>query len=402
MKISGIIAEYNPFHNGHAYHIKKTREAGAEAVVVVLGGNFTQRGDVSIMPKLLKAKAAIECGADLVIEMPCVYALGAAKDFATGGVKLLNALGCIDALSFGCEAKNLEQLTNTAEAISKLEQEQKLKGIMAQGTGFAGARETMLNESGFQKEASIIKEPNNILAIEYLLALKATNSMIRPFCTERICAAHDEQILDPPIAYEGGICSASQLRKIIGKDVKQASSFMPPPAFNLLSEAIARGRAPIFLYQLEQAILSRLRMFSSADIKNINGVSEGLENRIVYAIRNSASLEDLIACASSKRYTSARIRRILLSSCLGITRRLISSDPPYIRVLASNQKGFEILKTAKPKTTLPVVTRAGLLSSLGQTAAAFSLIEGAAADLYSLAFNPPGKCGLEFTETNFL
>ena len=401
MKISGIIAEYNPFHNGHAFHIEETKKRGADAIVVVLGGNFTQRGDVSILSKLSKARCAIEGGADLVIELPCVYSLGAAKDFALGGVKLLDSMGCIDTLSFGSEEKDLQNLINTANIITDLEKNSLLKPEIIDGAGFAGAREAMLKNACYDQEADIIKKPNNILAIEYLLALKNINSPIQPVSITRSGALHDEILSFDSNLSKGHICSASHLRNIIKNDFEKSAFFMPEKTFEILNEEKEKGRFPIYLNNLEQAIISRMRMISASDIKNINGVSEGLENRIIYAVRNSVSLDDMFSVASSKRYTMSRIRRIVLGACIGVSQKLSHYDPQYIRVLASNKKGFDILKKAKTTSKLPIVTRTARISSISNIAAEMSEVECAAFDLYSLAFSPIGKCGLELTETNF-
>lgn len=392
MKIAGIIAEYNPFHKGHLYQIEKTREMGATHIVCILGGNFTQRGEASSVSKIAKAKMALSCGADLVVELPHAYTISSAPDFALGGVKLLENLGCVDMLSFGSESGNIEELNNLAKLLCDLEGE--LNFGMEQGRGFASARQTLLYEKGYKNEGDIISHPNNILALEYLLALKKIGSKITPVTLSRKGANYDDKVPN-----DTDIASATAIRDIIKNNPSDAEKYMPKGAFLLLKEEVEKGRVPINYNLLNVAILSRLRTLTPEQIEGIMGVSEGLQNRIYKEIRQCTSVEQIVENITTKRYTSSRIRRILISGATGVTKELLEGkETPYIRVLGRNEKGDEILKKAKKTTKNPIVQRGADISMLGQKAAEFFCVECNATDLYSMGFTEMGNCDLEYTE----
>ena len=395
MKITGIIAEYNPFHKGHAYHINRTRQNGTDGIAAVMGGNFTQRGELSFCTKLAKAKAAVAGGVDLVLEMPLAYTVSSAEDFAMGGVKILNALGCVDSLSFGCEEQNFRNLYALAELSENEDYNEKLKSCLASGIGFAAARQKALDQSGHCELSGVLSNPNNILGIEYLSALKKTKSSIIPLPVARVGADHNS--LDT----SGEICSASAIRKTAQTDAEQALSFCPAPSKEILLKEFENGKAPLDFAKIENALLFYLRGLSADYIKGINGVSEGLENRIADAIRASRSFDEAVSLAVTRRYTAARIRRILICSVLGITKELAHKDPPYIRVLAANKRGFEMLKAAKKTSHIPIITKAAQICSLSPAANEFFEVESRAMDLVSLCFRERGKCGLELTENTF-
>lgn len=395
MKITGIIAEYNPFHKGHAYHISRMRESGADGIAAVMGGNFTQRGELSFCTKFAKAKAAVAGGIDLVLEMPLAYTVSSGEDFAMGGIKILNALGCADSLSFGCEEQNFQNLYALAELLENEDYKEKLKSCLASGLGFAAARQKALEQSGHCELSGILSNPNNILGIEYLSALKKTKSSITPLPITRVGADHNS------LNISGKICSASAIRKTALTDAEKALSFCPSPCKKILLKEIEDGKAPLDFAKIENAILFYLRCLSADYIKDINGVSEGLENRIVDAVRTGRSFDETVSLAVTKRYTAARIRRILICSVLGITKELAHKYPPYIRVLAANKRGFEMLKEAKKTAHIPIITKAAKICGLSPAANDFFKVENRAMDLVSLCFRERGKCGLELTENTF-
>ncbi len=392
MKIAGIIAEYNPFHNGHKYQIEKTREMGATHVVCVLGGNFTQRGEVSCISKTAKAKMALLNGADLVVELPHAYTVGSASDFALGGVKLLDNLGCVDMLSFGSESGNVDELKNIANLLCEIDGE--LNSVLEKGKGFAAARQTLLYEKGYKKEGDIISHPNNILALEYLLALKNINSDIAPVTIPRKGANYNDKT---PSCTD--FASATAIRNVMMNNPLDAEKYMPDMAFGILKEEIEKGRTPLNSDVLNVAILSRLRTLTPEQIKNVMGVSEGLHNGIYKEIRRCQSVEQIVENLTTKRYTSSRIRRILISAVTGVTKELLmGKETPYIRVIGRNEKGDEILKKAKQTAKIPIVQRGADIPAIGQKAAEFFRAECLATDLYSMGFAEVGNCDLEYTE----
>lgn len=388
MKITGIIAEYNPFHNGHAYQIAVAKAAGATHIVCVMSGNFTQRGDAAMMDKLARTRCALAAGADLVLELPVVYSLSSAPDFARGAVDTLLAAGCIDALHFGSECGSTEALKEAAAAIELLEAKHRMD---PKTNTPAASRGIALAENGFAKEAALLESPNNLLGIEYLLMLRRRYSHILPETVRRTGAAHDSTHTAE------GVCSASQLRRMLGSDPNAAETYWPAACADIFEEQKKNGRAPVTLKQLEIPLLSRLRMAEPPYLARIAGVSEGLENRLYEAIRAGSSFEEICAAVKTRRYPLSRIRRILLCAAIGITARDAALAPAYVRVLGQNEKGNEVLRVMRQTARLPVIVRASDFEKVSPEGKRLFKLENLAADLYTMAYSPMGACGSEYT-----
>ena len=388
MKIAAVIAEYNPFHLGHEYMLTTVRNMGYDGIIAVMSGNFVQRGDAAISDKRSRAKMAISCGADLVIELPLPYAVASAQKFAQGSVEIIKGCGIVDAIAFGSECGDVELIKTTADIIAN-EIGDELKKQLDKGITFAAAREKAV-ASIDKKTAAILKSPNDTLAVEYVTALG--NSEIKPIAIKRIGAAHDGDAID-------GFASASQIRQmLLSGDIEGAAKYMPTAAAEILKEEIESGNAPVDLKRAENAVISHLRRLSVEDIRNLPDVSEGLENRILDAIRKGTSLDEIISRIKSKRYTMARIRRILLLAYLGVSKKDASVSVPYIRILAANQKGRQILKSMKKSATLPIITRTKEVNTLDKQAVNMFSLEGAAADLYWLMSPTNKPCGKDMTD----
>lgn len=387
MKISGIVSEYNPFHNGHKYHIKKTRENGATHIVAVMSGNFVQRGECAVFEKRSRAACALANGVDLVLELPVAFACAAAQTFARGAVFILDSLGCVDELSFGSECADIHALAEVSENIGTDTIQEALRIGLDAGMTFAAAREAAVRYVLGEK-ADILKSPNDTLAVEYICAIKKLNSSIEPFAVKREGAKHDSK------SQESCFCSASLIREQILSG-KIDSALMP--STEILMDEIINGRAPVDFYKLEKAILFRLRTMSAQEIAQAPDISEGIENRIFNAVRSSSSLEELYAMSKTKRYSHARIRRIVLHSFLGIKALDNSGNPPYIRVLGMNQRGTEILREARSKASLPIIMRAGDAEKLDYRARRTFELECRAADIFTLAMPKPLPCATEQT-----
>ncbi|MDE5584343.1 MAG: nucleotidyltransferase [Ruminococcus sp.] len=379
MKISGIICEYNPFHNGHLHHIRETRRNGATHIVAVMSGNFVQRGDVAVIDKLERARLAVKSGVDLVIELPVQYCLSSAENFATGAVWLLNSLGVVDELSFGSECGDLRRLYN---ALGKIQDvavscHDDIINIMEKGYTYPKALNSVIKGTDPQT-ASVIAEPNNLLAIEYLRSLNKFSSKIKPFTVKRTGAEHDRA------GYLNGITSASDIRQIILRgDISHIRHYMPTIWADAVENAVYRGEISS-LSRLERVMLYKLRTSSPEEIANINDVGQGLENRI-YEARKAGSFDELFFTVKTKRYTMARIRRIMLSILLGITKDDMKHLSPFGRILAFNEHGHEILAKAKGRTAIPYASSIAKLSQLGGTAKRFADIEIRASDVYGLS-----------------
>lgn len=380
MKISGIICEYNPFHNGHLYHIRETRKNGATHIVAVMSGNFVQRGDTAIMDKLERARLAVRSGADLVIELPVQYCLSSAEKFAEGAVWLLNSLGVVDELSFGSECGDTESLTKTLDLVEEVavSRAEEIRGIMEKGYTYPRALSSVINGID-AASAAVISEPNNLLAIEYMRALKKFSSHIKPYTVKRKNTAHDGLIT------EDGYASASYIREkiSIGHGSDMIREFTTPLWTDAVERAVRKGETAD-ISRLERIILYKLRTSSVKEIAGISDVGQGLENRI-YGARMAGSLEELLFTVKTKRYTMARIRRILLSLLIGITKNDMSHLPPYGRILAINERGREILAAAKGKASLQYATSISKLSQKNSISRRFADLEIRASDIYGLA-----------------
>lgn len=391
MRVGAIVAEYNPFHNGHAYQIAETRRLGATHIAAVMGGHFLQRGDAASFDKWTRARAALDGGADLVLELPCPYALASAEFFARGAVELFDALGCVDLLSFGSESGDLPLLEAAARAADEAQQGQGLQTYLKQGFSYPRARQAAVADLCGAATAAVLAAPNNTLGVEYLRALHRLQSPIQPVTIPRRGAAHDAA------QAQGGFASASLLRRRLAGPPEGLRDFVPPAAHSLYCEQLAAGHAPGSLPRLEVAILSRLRCMTPAQLGACADLSEGLENRLYAAARRAGSLRELFEAVKTKRYPLARIRRSVLACFLNIPREDLRTPPPYLRVLGFNAKGKEILSRAKGTAKLPLGAGLARLREQGGTCARFAALEARATDLYMLSLPKPRPCGLDYT-----
>ena len=359
-EVLGIIGEYNPLHNGHLYHIAKSKEeTGAEYVVCVISGNFVQRGNTSIINKWAKAKMALANGADLVIELPTVYSVSSAENFAEGAIKILNSLKIVDTLSFGMETNDIAILNNIANVLWTEPKEYTTILIheLQKGHSFPKARENalMMYLNDIKKYANVMSGANNILGIEYLKALKKTKSDIVPIGIKREKVLyHDEYIVDD-------FASATAIRKmLLTRQFDDIRKVMPKSSYRILGEELKNGHYVMDLSKFEKEIIYTLRKMTMEQIKNLPDVSEGLEVSIKNAASSCNSLEELINIVKSKRFTQTRIQRIILYALLGIDTKQMETAKkidPYVRVLGFNQKGKGLIsEVAKINPKLQIVT----------------------------------------------
>lgn len=395
MHVAGVVAEYNPFHNGHAHHLEKTRahNGGCEAthIVAVMSGSFVQRGEPAILSKFDRARMALLSGVDLVLELPTPWCLSSAEGFAFGAVSLLHSLGCVDHISFGSEAGTLAPLQRVVSVMETPRYATLLKYFMESGISFPEAQYKALAEIAGATTAAVLKTPNNVLGVEYLKALKRLNSPIEPFTIPRQGSAHDS------LAPIGDVASASYLRTLLSADrLINALPYLPAPAAAALSDAAQNGRLPADVKLLERAVLSRLRLLSVDDWKAVPGIAEGLENRAYNATRTAQSLEELEERIKTKRYPLTRVRRLIWSAYLDIPAGYASTRPPYARVLAANERGKEILSAAHPD--VPLLYRASQVGKLSEACQTLWALENHVTDLYNVAFPKPLPCGTDCTQ----
>ena len=303
-------------------------------------------------------------------------------------------MGCVDLLSFGSESGNLDLLQQAAKAADSPEVQSPIKLLISSGISYPSAREKAIHQQFGPEISGLFRSPNNILAIEYLRALNNFSSSINPATIRRAGSLHD----DVCACHSDSMASASYLRQcLLNERWPEIKKFVPEEIFSILKEEMDTRRAPCSLQQLEKPILAVLRKLTPDDLSMLPDVSEGLENRIISAVKDSASLEELFVKIKTKRYTHARIRRIIVSSFLGISQNLSSCLPPYLRVLGFNRRGTEILKTARETATLPIVMRAGDFANETSQVSEISALNNSADNLFALSSPDIQPCGLNFT-----
>lgn len=359
-KILGIIAEYNPFHNGHLYHLEKSKQlTGCNSTIAIISGNFTQRGSTSLVDKWKKTKMALLNGIDLVIELPTLYSISSAENFADGSIKILNSLGVVDFLSFGAETVDINLLNNISNILYDEPETYKtlLSNELKKGLSFPKARENALlacvdNSNDY---LNILSSPNNILAIEYLKALRRYNSNINPVSIIRYKSQYNSK------SFSDNIASATSIRELVKNDnFGEIKGLVPESTYSILLESIKNKHIVLDLNIFEKEIIYVLRKMSIEEISELPDVFEGLEFNIKNAVNSCNTIDELIKRIKSKRYTYTRIQRILLYALLGITKNdmeISKNVLPYIRVLGFNENGKKLIsEISKRNPELKIVT----------------------------------------------
>lgn len=404
-RVIGVVAEYNPFHNGHYYHLQATKEiTGAEYCVAVISGNFTQRGDTSIVNKWAKAYMAICGGADLVIELPTVYSISSAENFASGAVKILDNLKVVDAISFGAEANDLATLNNIANVL--YEEPKAYTNILShelkKGISYPAARENalMMYLNDIKRYANTLSSPNNILAIEYLKALKIQKSKLEPIMIRRKKVYYnDNKIVDD-------FASATAIRKLLqGGEYANLRKVIPRSSYTIIGQESRKGGMVLSLAKYEKEIIYALRKMTVEEIADLPDVSEGLQFAIKNAANEANNLKDLISNIKSKRYTQTRIQRILLYALLGIDKKLMENSRkvvPYVRVLGFTQKGKSLLSEISrrnPKLNIITSLKKYMDQNQNKNKVLAEMLEKDifATDVYTLGYIGESKANLDFT-----
>ena len=406
MQVIGIVAEYNPFHTGHAYQIRESRRllGGDAAVAVVMSGNWVQQADCAIADKWLRARLALMGGADLVLELPTVWATASAEGFARGAVELLDACGVVDVLSFGSECGEIDKLGEIAACLDSPAYQNAVAGLADSGLPFAVCRQQAVERLLGEEAASPLSKPNNNLGIEYLRAIRALHSSIQPMTIQRRGAAHNGVVFsrDDAGASRSGpasmampqFVSATQLRMdLMEGNWDQAQPYLVAGGRSLL-EGSTVG-LPGF-QQVERAILAKLRSMTADDWARLpdSGQAEGLPRRLERAGRSCTSVQEFFNLVKVKRFTHARLRRLVLRAYLGITAGDLPPSPPYLRVLGINHRGRAVLRAMKDRARLPLVTKPAHIAQLSEPAQKLFALEARCTDLYDLCFEtvqPPGR-----------
>lgn len=359
VKIAGIISEYNPFHNGHAYQIEYLRSHGITHIVCVMSGDTVQRGDLAIYDKHTRAEIAVANGADLVLELPTPFSCSAAADFARAGVSILSSLGCVDYLAFGAETDNADMLISAARTVNSLGGE--VKSAISRGLTYPQAIASLCNE----QTAEILSGANNTLAVEYIRNLEKTR--VKPLVVKRTVTHDGDDI-------HHGMASASKIREMIfnGEDVTALLPTLP-------------GGHPSRLQNIEAAVLYKLSAMGLEEFVKTPYTDGGIAERLYKASRRAGTLNELYEAAKTKNVTHAKVRRAVLLATLGVKANELKAVPEYGRVLALNERGSEILGICKKTATIPLSHSLAALSRLSDDAKRSSELDELASRLRSLA-----------------
>jgi len=392
MKVLGLVTEYNPFHNGHKYHLLESiKKTDATHTIAVMSGNFLQRGEPALTNKWYRAEMAVREGVDLILELPVLYACSSAEFFSFGAISLLNNLNIVNEVCFGSECGDIEVLTSIAKVLL-LEPpvyKESLRNFLSEGLSFPVARAKSLaiyfNNTDISK---IVNSPNNILGIEYIKSIFRINSQIIPATIERVVADYHSSDI------KANICSATAIRSFLKNtnySLEDLKKVMPTESFNILTQSFSKGYGPVFLSDLEQSIFMTLRRISKSSLQNIMDVEEGLENRIIQASLKSYDLDQFFACVKTKRYTMTRLQRIIIHTLLNIKTDDYKhynslGGPQYVRVLAMNSRGRTLLKKIREVSSLPILTNLSkqfLADEAAKDMLAFDIL---ASNVYSLGY----------------
>ena len=403
-EVLGIVAEYNPFHNGHLYHLQKAKEqTGAKFVVCVMSGNFVQRGNTSIVDKWTKTQMALAGGVDLVIELPTIYSVSSAESFAQGAVKILDNLGIVDTISFGTETDDFAALNNISKIIAEEPKEyvNMLKDELKQGLSFPKAREQALIKylNDDIRYKNILNNPNNILGVEYLKALKQLKSKITPVAIKR------EKVYYNDNAIVDDFASATAIRKmVVNKEFSDLIKVVPRVTYETLQKEFEVGNVIYDIQRYEKEIFYALRRMSISEIAELPDVSEGLENTIKNAANFCNNINDFINMVKTKRYTQTRIQRILIFALLGITKKdvqMAKKVVPYARVLGFNEKGKLLLSGISqnnPKMEVITSVKKFMDNNTNKTYKRMLDIDIFATDVYTLGYRYDSMANLDYTK----
>lgn len=399
MSVAAIICEYNPFHNGHQYHINKIREdLGIDTVVIgIMSGNYTQRGEMAIADKAVRARCAVDCGMNLVIELPFPYSMSSAEIFARSAVHIIESLNVADYLSFGSENGNIEALSEISELMLSDKYNNALDSIVKESTksgiGYPEMVETAIKKCGCTSRIEF--SPNNILALEYLKALKTSGSTIKPHTVKRLGADYNSEQITNSNSYE----SATAIRNEIRQKNISALEYIPKQAKNNILNEIKIGAFPCDAEKISSAIISSLRLNSPSSECNIHDCGGGLYNRLIEKSFEANDINTLLRLCETKAYTNARLRRAIMYSFLGVTSSDVKSTPMFTQILAFDEKGQALLKKIKKRSTISILTKPSASKNIPEEAARQKELSDKADSIFQLTkpIPPDGNFALRFT-----
>ena len=405
-KVLGIVAEYNPFHNGHFYHMQESKKnTEADSCICVISGNFTQRGEPSIVNKWAKTYMALCCGADLVIELPTIYSISSAENFASGAIKIFDSLKIVTDISFGAECNDLATLNNVANVFYSEPANYKtiLNHELKRGLTYPMARENavLMYLNDIKRYANVLSNSNNILAIEYLKALKQQKSMIQPNIVPRKNVYYNDQKIVDDFA------SATAIRKLmLNREYAEVRKVVPRSTYQIIGEEYKKNHIILGIKKYEKEIIYALRVMPIEEIQNLPDVNEGLEFAIKKAASETNNIEELIEKVKSKRYIQTRIQRILLYVLLGITKKDMEDSKkmvPYVRVLGFNSRGkILISEIMNQNPKLNMITSVGKYVNKkmpkNKQLTRMLDLDINATNIYTLGYGGESKANLDYTQ----
>lgn len=399
MKIIGIIAEYNPFHNGHLYHLQEAKKRiSADGVICILSGNFLQRGEPALVNKWARTNMALQHGIDVVLELPVLYATNSAYWFARGAIESLNQTGIVTHLAFGVDTSKTALLQKIAAFLAEepSDYQQRLKQLLQKGLSFPQARIQALPQE-LRQHPTLLDSPNTNLAINYLQVLQEENLSLTPVMIERQGASYREQTL-PKEAFP----SATAIRNYLAQNsssfltaLQKLSEYLPAATLKILGSEYNMGQAPIFLENLTLPILTLLRRTTKKELQEIAGINEGLENRITKTALESNNLHEFLSRLKTKRYTYTHLQRFLIHLLLNISKEdanFQQNGPPYLRILGFTSTGQKLLKEIKKKSSLPLITKGAHIHKylpIDPTIRCFWKLDVRATNIYTLLYSNP-------------
>lgn len=398
MGVVGLVVEYNPFHNGHLYHLLESKKlTNSNYSVAIMSGNFLQRGEPALVDKWNRAKMAIDNGVDLVIELPFIYSSQSAEFFSTGSIDILDKLNIIDSICFGSEVGDINILRDISDVLLEEPKEFQsfLKEELDKGCSFPKSRSIALtnffknnNYNNSDKIETIVSSPNNILAIEYMKSIKRINSKIKPFTIKRFSSNyHDKDI-------KSNISSATAIREEFfkSKSLEYIKNTIPEQTYVYLSEFLNKNKMLNSIKHFQDILLYLARTLDYDTISNIVGVEEGLQNRILKNFNDYNDLDSIIKNITTNRYPITRIKRILIHMLVGLDKstfkKLNSYGPQYIRVLGSSKNGAKLLSEIKSKSKLPIITKFSKYKDINNSILSDMIeLDKKATDIYFLGLN---------------
>ena len=399
-KVLGIIAEYNPLHNGHIYHLQSAKsQTESDYVVAILTGNFTQRGNTSLINKWEKTKVALKNGVDLVIELPTIYSISSAENFASGAIKILDIIGIVDYLAFGMENPDLTNMLKIAKTLTTEPSKYKklLNFELDKGLSYSkSVQNAIMHFYGDAAYADYFKGSNNVLAIEYLKALRRNKCKITPIGIKREKVYYNSNKIIDEFASSSGI-----RRLLMRSDYADIRKVTPKYSYEVLMENIKNGTYVKDIQSFSNIIFYKLRNMSLEQLRNVPEVSEGLENALKNEARETNNLITFVNKKKKKRYSQNRIQRILLYILLDITIKDMEMSKkviPYIRVLGFNESGRKLLSEINWRANTITSVKRFEESNINKKYKTMLDIDKRATDIYTLGYQNNSVCGLDYTK----